>query len=478
MSVVTRFAPSPTGFLHLGGARTALFNWLYARHHGGRFVLRIEDTDRARSTQEAVDKILDGLTWLGLTWDGEAISQASRIDHHKAAVERLLAQGKAYYCYCTPEELAAMRDEARSAGKPVRYDGRWRDRDPAEAPSDVDPVVRLKAPLDGMTVIDDRIQGRVEVANGQLDDMVLLRGDGTPTYMLSVVVDDIDMGITHVIRGDDHLTNAFRQTLLYRALGADTPEFAHIPLIHGADGAKLSKRHGSVGIEWYREQGFLPEAMCNYLLRLGWSHGDDEIISSQQAVDWFDLEAVGKSPSRFDIEKLDSVNSHYLRSADDDALLSQLVPHIESLVGHQAGPAELERLRAGLDGLRPRAKRLTDLAENAAFFFRMRPLDLEEGAVRLVDDAPEGLFAEVAGVLAALPDWTVTEIENSMRSLAESQNLKLGKLAQPMRAALTGTKTSPGIFDVIYALGREETLGRLADAAEASASRVGTKSVA
>lgn len=478
MSVVTRFAPSPTGFLHLGGARTALFNWLFARHHGGRFLLRIEDTDRARSTQEAVDKILDGIAWLGLNWDGDAISQASQIDNHKAAVDRLLGQGKAYYCYCTPDELAAMREEAKAAGRPVRYDGRWRDRDPSDAPSGVDPVVRLKAPLDGKTVIDDRIQGRVEVANEQLDDMVLLRGDGTPTYMLSVVVDDIDMGISHVIRGDDHLTNAFRQTLLYRALGSDVPEFAHIPLIHGADGAKLSKRHGAVGVEWYRDQGFLPEAMCNYLLRLGWSHGDDEIISSQQAIEWFDLDAVGKSPSRFDVDKLDSVNAHYLKLASDEALISELVPRIEKIVGHRADETAIARLRAGLDGLRPRAKRLTDLAENAAFFVRQRPLTLDESATKLVDDAPENLFMDAIDVLNGQPDWTEDGIENSMRLLAENRDLKLGKLAQPMRAALTGTKTSPGIFEVIFALGREETLGRLTDAAKQSAERLGTRSVA
>lgn len=478
MSVVTRFAPSPTGFLHLGGARTALFNWLYARHHGGRFVLRIEDTDRARSTQDAVDKILEGMDWLGLNWDGDAISQAARIDHHKAAVDRLLGQGKAYYCYCTPDELTAMREQARAEGRPIRYDGRWRDRDPAEAPDGIDPVVRLKAPLDGQTVIEDRIQGSVEVANDQLDDMVLLRGDGTPTYMLSVVVDDIDMGISHIVRGDDHLTNAFRQTLLYRALGAQPPEFAHIPLIHGSDGGKLSKRHGAVGIEWYREQGFLPEAMFNYLLRLGWSHGDDEIISREQAVQWFDLGAVGKSPSRFDVDKLDSLNAHYLKSKDEGSLLADLKPRIEQLVGHEANETELNRLRTGLDGLRPRAKRLTDMAENAAFFVRRRPLLLDEAALKLVDEAPDGLLAETADVLGSLSSWTEQEIDAGLRTLAERRELKFGKLAQPMRAALTGSKTSPGIFEVIFALGRDETIGRLNDAAEQSASRRSARSVA
>ncbi len=478
MSVVTRFAPSPTGFLHLGGARTALFNWLYARHHGGRFVLRIEDTDRARSTQEAVDKILAGMSWLGLDWDGEAVSQASRIDHHKAAVERLMGQGKAYHCYCTPDELAAMRDEARAAGRPVRYDGRWRDRDPGEAPDGVDPVVRLKAPLDGQTVIEDRIQGRVEVGNEQLDDMVLLRGDGTPTYMLSVVVDDIDMGISHIVRGDDHLTNAFRQTLLYRALGAEPPEFAHIPLIHGADGGKLSKRHGAVGVEWYRDEGFLPEAMFNYLLRLGWSHGDEEIISRDQAVAWFDLDAVGKSPSRFDVDKLDSLNAHYLKSADDESLLSALKPRVEEIVGHDATEAEENRLRSGLDGLRPRAKRLTDMAESAAFFMRRRPLALDEAATKLVDEAPEGLLTETAEVLGAISNWTEQDIDAELRALAERRELKLGKLAQPMRAALTGSKTSPGIFEVIFALGRDEVVGRLDDAVQQSALRQGARSVA
>ena len=469
MSVVTRFAPSPTGFLHLGGARTALFNWLYARHHGGRFVLRIEDTDRARSTQEAVDKILESMDWLGLDWDGNAISQASRIDAHKAAADWLLRQGKAYHCYCTPEELQAMREAARAEGRAVRYDGRWRDRDPAEAPDGVAPVVRLKAPLDGKTVIEDEVQGRVEIANAQLDDMVLLRGDGTPTYMLSVVVDDIDMGVSHIIRGDDHLTNAFRQTQLYRALGKEPPVFAHIPLIHGPDGAKLSKRHGAVGLESYRDAGYLPEAMRNYLLRLGWSHGDDEIISTEQAVAWFELDAVGRSPSRFDVDKLDNLNGHYLREADNDRLLALLEPRAEALLGEPITEAGRARLRAGLDGLKPRAKKLTDMAENALFLVRRRPIALDDAAKGLIAEAPADLLEEVRAALSPLPDWKLEPIEAALRGIAETRGLKLGKLAQPLRAALTGAKTSPGIFEVVAALGREEALGRLDDVSSIAA---------
>lgn len=464
MTVVTRFAPSPTGFLHIGGARTALFNWLYARHFDGRFVLRIEDTDRARSTDEAVAKILDGLEWLGLDWDGDAVSQFERRDRHSAAARRLLDEGKAYLCYATPEELSAMREQARAEGRPLRYDGRWRDRDPTEAPEGVDPVVRLKAPRSGQTRIEDAVQGTVTVENAELDDMVLLRSDGTPTYMLSVVVDDIDMGITHVIRGDDHLTNAFRQTQLYDALGAKPPVFAHIPLIHGPDGAKLSKRHGALGIEAYRDMGYLPEALRNYLLRLGWSHGDDEVISTDQAIAWFDLDAVGKSPARIDFAKLENLNGHYIREADDQRLMSLIAPRLEQDLGHPLDGTANDRLRAGLSGLKQRAKTIIELADNAAFYARSRPLVMTEKAQALLNDQARDLLEQLNGRLGQVDDWNEAGVETAVRAFAEANDLKLGKVAQPLRAALTGSTTSPGIFEVAAVLGKSETLGRIEDA--------------
>ncbi len=366
MTVVTRFAPSPTGFLHIGGARTALFNWLFARHHGGTFLLRIEDTDRARSTEAAVEAILDGLKWLELDWDGDAVSQFERRGRHAEVAHQMMEAGHAYRCYASPEELEAMRAEQKAAGQPMRYDGRWRDRDPAEAPAGVSPVIRLKAPQEGETVLADHVQGEVRVQNAQLDDMVLLRADGTPTYMLSVVVDDHDMNVTHVIRGDDHLTNTFRQIQIYRAMGWDLPEFAHIPLIHGADGAKLSKRHGALGVDAYRDMGYLPEAVRNYLLRLGWGHGDDEIISTEQAIEWFDLGGIGRSPSRFDFAKLDNLNAHYMRLADDARLVGLIVPLIEAKSGAPVNSEARDLLTRAMPGLKQRAKTLVELAEFGA----------------------------------------------------------------------------------------------------------------
>ncbi len=463
MTVVTRFAPSPTGYLHIGGARTALFNWLYARHHGGRFVLRIEDTDRARSTEDAVRAIFDGLRWLGVDWDGEPISQFARRDLHTAAVDRLLAAGNAYHCYATPDELAAMRDQARAEGRPVRYDGRWRDRDAAEAPAGVPPVVRLRAPQDGETVIDDLVQGRVTVRNAELDDMVLLRADGTPTYMLSVVVDDIDMGISHVVRGDDHLTNAFRQTQLFRALGAEPPDFAHVPLIHGADGAKLSKRHGAVGVETFREMGMLPEAMRNYLLRLGWGHGDDEVISTEQAIAWFDLDGVGQSPARLDFAKLENLNGVYVRQAEPGRLLDLILPRIEAMLGHPVDDAGRARMAAGMDGLRQRAKNLVELAENAAFYARQTPLPQTDKARKLLGGDAAALLGRLADRLRQQEDWSEAALETAVRSFAEAESLKMGAIAQPLRAALTGSHMSPGIFEVAAILGREEVLNRIGD---------------
>jgi glutamyl-tRNA synthetase len=464
MSVVVRFAPSPTGFLHIGGARTALFNWLFAKHHGGSFRLRIEDTDRARSTPEAVAAIIDGLSWLGLQWDGDIVMQFERAAQHAEAARRLLSEGKAYYCYCTPQELEAMREKARAEGRPVRYDGTWRDRDPAEAPKDVPPAIRLKAPREGETVIDDLVQGSVTVANEQLDDLIILRADGTPTYNLSVVVDDHDMGITHVIRGDDHLTNAFRQTQIYRALGWPVPVFAHVPLIHGPDGAKLSKRHGALGVDAYRDMGYLPEALRNYLLRLGWGHGDAEIISTDEAIRWFDIDAVGRAPARFDFVKLANLNGHYLREAEDGRLVELIVPRLEKALGRALSPGDKDRLRAAMPGLKPRAKTVVELAENARFYVERRPIPIDDKARALLDEAARRRLAEIAPRLAGA-DWSAPTLEEAVRRFAEEHGLKLGAAAQPLRAALAGSTTSPGIFDVMAVLGREETLARLADVA-------------
>jgi glutamyl-tRNA synthetase len=462
MTVVTRFAPSPTGFLHIGGARTALFNWLYARHHGGRFHLRIEDTDRQRSTEAATKAIIEGLTWLGLDWDGEVVHQFARAARHAEIARQLLERGYAYRCYCTPAELETMRDAARAAGLPTRYDGRWRDRDPAEAPKDVAPAIRLKAPQTGETVVQDGVQGEVRVANEQLDDMVLLRGDGTPTYMLSVVVDDHDMGITQVIRGGEHLVNTFRQVQLYDAMGWEKPAFAHIPLIHGADGAKLSKRHGALGVEAYRDMGYLPEALRNYLLRLGWAHGDEEIIDAERAIALFDLDGVGRSPSRFDFVKLGNLNGHYLRAAEDGRLVRLVAPRVEKRLGVTLQPEALARLRAGMEGLKARAETLEQLADNAMFYVRSRPIPLDDKAAKLLQPEARDALRLLAEALASV-EWALAPLETAVRDFAAGHNLKLGQVAQPLRAALTGSLASPGIFEVMVVLGRDESLARLGD---------------
>ena len=462
MTVVTRFAPSPTGYLHIGGARTALFNWLFARHHGGRFLLRIEDTDRARSTDAATAAIFDGLAWLGLNHDGEAVSQFSRRERHAEVARELLAKGQAYYCYATPEELEAMREAQRAAGQPLRYDGRWRDRDPKEAPAGVLPTIRLKAPQTGETVVEDQVQGPVTVANAQLDDMVLLRGDGTPTYMLSVVVDDHDFGITHIIRGDDHLTNAFRQTQLYRAMGWEPPVFAHIPLIHGPDGKKLSKRHGAQGVEEWREMGYLPETLRNYLLRLGWAHGDDEIISTEQAIAWFDLPGIGRSPSRLDFGKLDNLNGHYIREADDDRLARLITPRIEAGIGRRLTAPQTARLAAGMAGLKPRAKTLNDLAASAGLYAQERPIEPDAKAAGLLTAAARELLSAWLD-RAQTGDFSAAALEQAARTLAEERGVKLGELAQPLRAALTGSTISPPIFEVASIFGRDEVIARVKD---------------
>jgi glutamyl-tRNA synthetase len=463
MSITVRLAPSPTGFLHIGGARTALFNWLFAKHHGGRFRLRIEDTDRARSTQEAVDAIIDGMRWLELDWDGEIVLQSKQLARHAEVARQLLAEDKAYYCFCTPQELEAMREKARAEGRSVRYDGSWRDRDPKTAPPGIPPVIRLKAPQTGETVIEDRVQGRVTVANEQLDDLIILRADGTPTYNLSVVVDDHDMAISHVIRGDDHFNNAFRQAQIYRALGWDVPVFAHVPLIHGPDGAKLSKRHGALGIDAYRDMGYLPAALRNYLLRLGWSHGDAEIISTAQAIEWFEFDAVGRAPARFDFAKLANLNGHYIRETDDQSLVALAAPFIERTMSRPLNDSEGQRLAAAMPGLKPRAKTLVELAEIAHFYVAPRPIP--------IDDKAKAQLAPAKPLIGALVQaldntaWDSVSLEAAVRAFAEAQGLKLGQAAQPLRAALTGSTASPPIFEVMAVLGRAESLARLADAA-------------
>ena len=466
--IVTRFAPSPTGFLHIGGARTALFNWLYARGRGGKMLLRIEDTDRERSTEEAIGAILDGLSWLGIAWDGEPVYQFARSARHRAVVEELLAAGRAYRCYASPDELKEMREKARAEGRSKLYDSRWRDRDPSEAPLGVAPVIRLKAPLTGETAIDDQVQGRVVWQNENLDDLVLLRSDGTPTYMLAVVVDDHDMGVTHVIRGDDHLTNGARQTQIYQALAWPVPVMAHIPLIHGPDGAKLSKRHGALGVEAYRAMGYLPVALRNYLVRLGWAHGDQEIFSTDEMVAAFDLSAIGRSPARFDFAKLGSINGHYMRQCADEELVADLeraLPHFANgaELAAKLTPALRAKLLAAMPGLKERAKTLVELVDSARYLYADRPLPIDDKAAALLTAEARALLGGLSRDLARLDPWTAEATEAAVRVFAERTGVKLGAVAQPLRVALTGRTTSPGIFEVLAVLGKAESLARLAD---------------
>jgi glutamyl-tRNA synthetase len=467
--IVTRFAPSPTGFLHIGGARTALFNWLYARGRGGRMLLRIEDTDRERSTKAAIDAILDGLSWLELGWDGDVVYQFSRADRHRQVAEELLAKGMAYRCYATPEELAQMREKARSEGRSKLYDGRWRDRDPGDAPPGARPAIRLKAPPTGETVVEDQVQGRVTWQNENLDDLVLLRSDGTPTYMLAVVVDDHDMGVTHIIRGDDHLTNGARQTQIYQALGWKVPVMAHIPLIHGPDGSKLSKRHGALGVDAYRAMGYLPAAMRNYLVRLGWAHGDQEIFSTDEMIAAFDLPAIGRSPARFDFAKLESLSGHYIRQSSDADLLAE----IERILPHIAGGNELAakltpelraKFLAAMPGLKERAKTLVELVASAGFIFADRPLVLDDKAAAVMTGEARSLLGELSDALGAVEPWSAAATEEVVRGFSDRKGIKLGGVAQPLRAALTGRTTSPPIFDVLEVLGKGESLARIEDA--------------
>ena len=466
--VITRFAPSPTGYLHIGGARTALFNWAFAKGKNGKMLLRIEDTDRERSSDAAVAAILDGMLWLGLNWEGEPVSQHGRADRHRAIAHDLLKSGKAYYCYYTPEELDAMRAKAESEKRPIRYDGFWRDRDPALAPAGINPVIRFRSPQEGETVLNDNAQGRVVISNKELDDLIILRSDGNPTYNLSVVVDDHDMGVTHIIRGVDHLTNTARQMQIYAAMGWTIPSMTHVPLIHGPDGAKLSKRHGALGVEAYRAMGYLPAALRNYLSRLGWSHGDDEIFSTEQLVQWFSLDGIGKSAARFDFAKLENLNGHYIRHTPDAELLEHLLnflPHVDGgpiLLDKIDGEMKIKLLNA-LPGLKERAKTLVELKNGAAYLFVQRPLTIDDKARSLLDDEGTTALAGVLQVLQNAPDWQGPALEALVKQHAEVNNIKLGKIAQPLRAALTGTSTSPGIFDVLEVLGREESLGRIAD---------------
>ncbi|MGO3933579.1 glutamate--tRNA ligase [Rhodopseudomonas pseudopalustris] len=468
--VVTRFAPSPTGFLHIGGGRTALFNWLYARKHGGKMLLRIEDTDRQRSTQPAIDAILDGLKWLGIEWDGDTVYQFARAARHREVAEQLLAEGKAYRCYATAEELTAMRDKARAEGRSKLYDGSWRDRDPSDAPADLKPTIRLRAPLTGETVIEDQVQGRVVWQNENLDDLVLLRGDGTPTYMLAVVVDDHDMDVTHIIRGDDHLINAARQKQIYDAMGWELPVMAHIPLIHGPDGSKLSKRHGALGVDAYRAMGYLPAALRNYLVRLGWSHGDQELFTTQEMIDAFDLSAIGRSAARFDFAKLESLNGHYIRQTDDQSLVTLLedllhyVPQGPAIAARLTDTTRAQLLQA-MPGLKERAKTLLELLDNAGFIFADRPLAVDTKGQTVLTPETRALIGRLRAALEDVSPWTAANTEAAMRTFAEQTGLKLGAVAQPLRVALTGRTTSPGIFDVLAVLGREECLSRLADQA-------------
>ena len=462
--VVTRFAPSPTGYLHIGGARTALFNYLFTKKHKGRFLLRIEDTDRARSTDEAVEAILEGLSWLGLSWDGEPVYQHKQEARHTEVVAEILKKGKAYYCYCTPQELEAMRTAAKEKGLPMRYDGRWRDRDASDAPKDVPPVIRFRAPREGVTVIDDKVQGSVSVNNSELDDLVLARSDGTPTYNLAVVVDDHDMGVTHVIRGDDHFTNAFRQSQIIEALGWERPTYAHIPLIHGADGAKLSKRHGATAVGDYRQKGYLPQAFRNYLSRLGWSHGDDEIFTSEQAAQWFTLEAIGRAPARFDQAKLDHLNHHYLALAPVDEVMKEVEWLLKQKTGQVLDDRHAAMFMRALPSLTTRASTLATVIEEAGFISATRPLVLTAAAEKTLQNAEaRPLLKVLRNELAALAgnDWSRATLEGAVRAFVEARGIKLGDIAQPLRMALSGGHPSPGVFDMMSILGPEESLARI-----------------
>ena len=462
MTVITRFAPSPTGMLHIGSARTALFNWLYSRHHNGKYQLRIEDTDKERSTKEAISEILEGLEWMGIKADEDPVYQSKNINRHVEVAQQLLAEEKAYKCYCSPEELEEMRNESMKKGKPIRYDGKWRDRDPSDAPSGINPTIRFKAPNEGLTNIKDLIQGDVTVANKELDDMIILRADGTPTYMLSAVVDDHDMGITHVIRGDDHLTNTFRQIQIYKACGWEIPEFAHMSLILSPKGGKLSKRDGALAISEYRKMGYLPNALNNYLLRIGWSHGNQEIISNEEAIKWFDIADVGKAAAKFDMDKLDSVNAHYIRSCKDTELILVVSRYLKKSFNISVEKKEKKMLMNAMKSLKQRAKSIVELTENSLFFFK-RPINIDGKALKTVNKESNNRISDIIKEIEKIKEWKANKIEDIVRKFSEKEKIKLGDIAQPIRIALTGSTTSPPIFEVMEILEKKETLLRLQD---------------
>ena len=461
--VVTRFAPSPTGYLHIGGARTALFNWLFAKRHGGQFLLRIEDTDRARSTPEATAAILRGMAWLGLDHDGEVISQASRADRHAEVAHQMLASGHAYKCFSTSDEIASFRETAKAEGRSTLFQSPWRDTSPDQHP-DLPFVIRVKAPREGQTVIDDQVQGQVTWKNADLDDMICLRSDGTPTYMLAVVVDDHDMGVTHVIRGDDHLANAARQTLVYQAMGWDIPVWAHIPLIHGPDGKKLSKRHGALGVEEYQAMGYPAAGMRNYLARLGWSHGDDEFFTDTQAIEWFGFDGIGKSPARFDFKKLDNLSGQHIAASENAALLHELSAYLEVNQQPAFTSSQKDLLMDGMYCLQERAKTFPELLEKAYFILGNRPFEPDEKAAKSLDDVSRGILKELTPHLQTV-SWERDTLEALVAQVAEGHDLKMGKLAAPLRAALSGRAVTPSVFDMMLVIGRDETIARLTDAA-------------
>ncbi len=462
--VVTRIAPSPTGYMHIGTARTALFNWLYARGRGGKFLMRIEDTDRERSTPDATDAILRGMQWLGLDFDGDPVSQFENADRHAEVAHQLLASGKAYKCFSTQDEIQAFRDAARAEGKSTLFQSPWRDADPASHP-DAPFVVRIKSPIDGVTVIKDQVQGDVTIRNDQLDDMVLLRSDGTPVYMLAVVVDDHDMGVTHVIRGDDHLNNAARQMMIYTAMGWPLPVYAHIPLIHGEDGKKLSKRHGATSVEDYQAMGYPAAAMRNYLARLGWSHGDDEFFTDDQAKEWFDLGGIGKSAARFDFKKLQNLSGQHIAVAQDAALLREINEFLLKNNQPAYDGVQSDGLLRAMYCLKDRAKTFGELLEKGHFILTSRPLDIDEKAAKNLNSVSHGILETLTPQLQNVT-WSRDELEALGNRVAESLGVNFGKLAGPLRAALAGRAVTPSVFDMMLVLGREETIARLTDAAE------------
>ena len=462
MKIVTRFAPSPTGNLHIGSARTALFNWLFAKNIKGKFLLRIEDTDKVRSTKESINKILDGLTWLNLQWDDQIIYQSKNQKRHKEVAEELLKKGLAYKCFCSEEDLSKMREEAKILKKPFRYNRMWREKNSKDAPQNIKPVIRIKSPIKGETIIEDIIQGTIKVSNQEIDDFIILRSDGTPTYMLSVIVDDYDMKVTHLIRGHDHLTNTFRQNVIYEAMKWNKPTTAHIPLIHGSDGSKMSKRHGAIDVEEYKTKGILPDALINYMLRLGWSHGDDEIISLENAIKWFSLEKIGKSPAKFDNEKLISVNSHYIKELNNDKIIKFLESYYISKYKIKIDEISIKRLNLGLDDIKSRSRDLNQLAEMSLFYCSKFPLSISKKAQKYIKKVDKTVFKDLLIVLENIEnDFKKQKIEEIMSKFLTEKGLKLSDIIQYIRAMITGLDVSPRIYDIMEILGFLEIKKRI-----------------